>query len=246
MTEDKLSQFAEGSLQKKIAAVIIQSPSASDNEIAALVLKDDGGHPSRSYVARVRGKLGITPTEAEAHAPEITVTREELAPEALPTEEREGLELPPEERPPIELPSEAGAPQAPSDDEILKPIFDRGFNRLLNDVIIKRLIKIEEKITNEEEISDIETLALIDLKRLTGAQLTGDNLLIGTNIVAIAPLVAKAIDAYRKKKTEEKSTIPPPPETPKEEPKASEPETPRPRDKNDPTNIPPFMREGGI
>lgn len=244
MSEDKLSQF-NSDLQRKIAAIIIQSPSLNDIEVAKLVVKEDGSNPSRSYVARIRGVLGITPTEAEAQAPEITVEQDNLAPEEA---SKEGQQLPEEETlgaPEVFTPPEALNPPT-SDDEILKPIFDRGFNRLLTDVILKRLVNIQEKIANDEEISDIETLALLDLKRMTGKQLTGDNLLIGTNIVAIAPLIIKTVDAYRKKKAEEKPTIPPPPPEPPKEEKTPETETPKVRSKNDPDNVPPFMRSGAI
>lgn len=247
MSQDKLEQFTSD-LQKKIAAVILQSPSSSDSQVAELVVKEDGSHPSKSYVSRVRNTLGITPTEAEAKEPEITVTKEAEVHEVTEQELGEGLPTEETREETIGLPPEAPVPtaEAPtSDDEILKPIFDRGFNRLLNDVLIKRLLSIQEKIANDEEITDIETLALIDLKRLTGKQLTGDNLLIGTNIVAVAPLVAKAVDAYRKRKEAEKPSLPPPPppEPQKEEPKTEEPKK---FDKNDPNNVPRFMRAGGM
>lgn len=243
MSEDKLAQFSS-ELQKKIASVIIASPSSSDIEVAALVIKDDGSHPSRSYVARVRGALGITPTEKEAQEPQISVTKEEEVHEE--TELEEGL--PPEEthEETIGLPPEIPTPEAPtSDDAILQPMFERGFSRLINDILLERLLKIQEKITNDEEISDIETLFLIDFKRITGTQLTGDNLLVGTNIVVIAPLVFKTIDAYKKRKAEEKPIPPPPPPEPEKE-KEPMPELPKIRDKHDPTNIPAFMREGGM
>lgn len=231
---DKSDEFeAMSELQKQIAAMITQFPNIADADIADKITKEDGSHPSRGYVAKIRKRLGITPTEAQARELKIEVSKElPEAPEPQTGEggspqapsEDEGLRFP--ELPPPESSTSTGsAGPTPSlqDDELLKPIFDRGFNRFINDILIERLIKIQEKIANSEEISDIETLALIDIKRLTGQQLTGDNLLIGTNIIVIGPFALKMLDAYRKRKAEEKPIPPPQPEAAQ----PPQPETPK-------------------
>lgn len=247
---DKSEEYESLSeLQKQIASMITQFPELPDSEIADKILKGDNTHPSKSYVGKVRKRLGITPTEAQAT--ELTIEVQKELPEVPEEAQAEGAT---EELKFGETSAESGTISPPTtptptleDDLVLKPIFERSLDRLLNETLFKRLLKIQEKIADKETLDDLEILLVINLKRFAGIALTGDNLLIATDVSFFGSVGINGILAWREKKEKEKPTIPPPPqseEKPPEAPNPPEPETPPLRDKNDPTNRPPWMKEG--
>ena len=187
---DKSEEYeAMSTLQKQIASMITQFPELPDSEIASKIIKDDGSKPSKSYVGKVRKRLGITPTEAQAKELQLSVEKE--LPE-VPEEMRgEGAstEAPQEELRFPEMPSspegqaipEVSAPTLEDDDK-LRPIFTRSLDRLLNETLFNRLLKIQEKIADKQALDDLEVLLVLNLKRFGGVALTGDNLLIAPQL----------------------------------------------------------------
>lgn len=248
---DKSEEYeALSTLQKQIASMITQFPEIPDSEIANKVVKEDGSHPSKSYVGKIRKRLGITPTEAQARELTIEVEKElpEVPEEAQAEGDRTQGETPTEELRFPEMSPNPEAPTAPTptleDDALLRPIFTRSLDRLLNETLMNRILKIQEKLADKQALEDLEVLLVINLKRFGGIALTGDNLLYATDISFIGSLGINSILAWREKKAKEKPIPPQPQEKPPEEPKTPEHEEPRIREKNDPTNRPNWAKEG--
>lgn len=108
---DKSEEYeAMSELQKQIASMITQFPELTDTEIASKVINPDTGkETSKSYVSKVRKRLGITPTEAQAKDLKIEVEKEPLEVEAEASESSEGVEIA-APSPPSELPPRAEEP----------------------------------------------------------------------------------------------------------------------------------------
>jgi len=229
MSEDELFTTK---LQKDIASLIIQFPDLTDNEIAKQVVKKDGSHTSRSYVAKIRKKMQIAPTRAEAETPEITIEAAETV-EGDDEEDKELLQKEEDEdEDDVYLPEKE---EVSVEVDKLRPIFQRSIKRL-GDTVIKRFADAKEGKISVQEAEDTEIVVFALIAKYGHVALEAYYLEL-TALLHFGSLTIRTI--AQRRETQPEIT----PETPAhtQNPEETPPETQTRRRKTDPTNVPKFM-----
>lgn len=226
-------------LQKQIAAMIVQFPQLGDSDIAEKIIIEEGArkgqHPSKSYVNKVRKRLGMTPSEKEAQEPQITVGAEETEEEGEQEQEEEEEEPEEKEAPePWETPEQ---PTLPTDEQAqYQAIFQRSMKRL-GDTIIARLANVKDGELSSQDAEDSGVLALALISKYSGLALDKYYLEV-TSVLHFGSLAIEVIAKKRQQQEEKPIPQPETPTTPKEE---KPPET-KVRSKYDPTNRPAWAK----